>query len=81
MVWYSSKCFKIIQNGSKLFKNLHPRAPVVRLLIFLVTPPLGMLIKMDLRSQSGSHQSSVWLRIQVGAKCGNTWTEKNNCEM
>ena len=34
MVWYSSKCFKIIQNCSKPVQNLHTRAPVVRLVIF-----------------------------------------------
>ena len=34
MAWYSSKCFKIIQNCLELVKKLHPRAPVVRLVIF-----------------------------------------------
>ena len=34
MVSYSSKCLEIIQNCLKLVKKLHPRAPVVRLVIF-----------------------------------------------
>ena len=37
MIWYSSKCFKIIENCSQLVKNLHPRAPVIRLVIFDIT--------------------------------------------
>ena len=58
MARYSSKPFKLLNFFSKLLRKLHPRAPVVRLVIFK-TPSLSCLVV---------HLKHLLMKVEEGEK-------------